>query len=112
MDGPVLWLNWIERSDDEPGFETGWYGVPGEALLAVHPRLSDPLIDLRTLRNGDAAELVIQRDSGGGKRRILSFRDMSRSPSVPLSSPVTGGDAMRERVSEKMMVKPSPGVYN
>ncbi len=42
-------------------------------LLAVHPRPSDPLIDLRTLRNGDA---------------------------------------MRERVSEKMMVKPSPGGYN
>ncbi len=83
MDGPVLWLNWAERSDDAPGFTTGWTLVPGEALLAIHPRPSDALIDLRTLRNGTAVELVIQRDSEG-KRRILSFRDMSRPPKVPL----------------------------
>ncbi len=83
MDGPVLWLNWTERSDHAPLFETGWNAVPGEALLAVHPRPSESLIDLRALRNGDAVELVIQLDAGG-KRRILSFRDMSRPPQVPL----------------------------
>ncbi len=83
LDGPVLWLNWAERSDDAPGFQTGWRIVPGEALLAVHPRPSDSLIDLRTLRNGDAVELVIQFDAEG-KRRILSFRDMSQPPKVPL----------------------------
>ncbi len=83
LDGPVLWLNWAERSDDAPGFGTGWYVVPGDALLAVHPRPSDALVDLRALRKGDAVELVIQRDAGG-KRRILSFRDPSRPPQVPL----------------------------
>ena len=83
MDGPVLWLNWAERSDNAPSFETGWYVVPGDALLAVHPRPSNSLIDLRTLRKGDAVELIIQRDSAG-KRRVLSFRDLSQPPKVPL----------------------------
>ena len=74
LDGPVLWLNWHQRSDDTPLFETGWQAVPGEAILAVHPHTSDSMVDLRALRNGTAVELIIQLDSEG-KRRILSFRD-------------------------------------
>ncbi len=83
FDGPVLWLNWEQRSDDEPLFQTGWTLVPGEATLAVHPRASDPIIDLRALRNGTAVELIIQLDPEG-KRRILSFRDMSQPPDISL----------------------------
>ena len=56
---------------------------PGEALLAVHPHPSESIVDLRALRNGTAVELIIQLDSHG-KRRILSFRAMSRPPDVPL----------------------------
>ena len=85
FDGPVLWLNWNQRSGDAPLFKTGWEAVPGEAILAVHPRDSDSIADLRTLRNGAAVELVIQLDSEG-KRRILSFRTTSQPPKVPLSS--------------------------
>ncbi len=83
FDGPVLWLNWKQRSDDSPAFATGWKAVPGEAMLAVHPHASDPIIDFRTLGSGTAVELVIQLDSEG-KRRILSFRSMATPPQVPL----------------------------
>lgn len=83
FDGPVLWLNWHQRADDPPLYETGWHTVPGEALLAVHPHPFESIVDLRALRNGTAVELIIQLDSHG-KRRILSFRAMSRPPDVPL----------------------------
>ena len=82
FDGPVLWLNWHQRSGD-PSFEMGWHPVPGEAMLAVHPRASESIVDLRALRKGTAVELIIQLDSEG-KRRILSFRSMSQPPKVPL----------------------------
>lgn len=83
FDGPVLWLNWEQRSRDTPLFETGWEPVPGDAMLAVHPHPTDPIVDVRALRNGTAVELIIQLDAEG-KRRILSFRDMSQPPEVPL----------------------------
>ena len=82
FDGPVLWLNWHQRSGD-PSFEMGWHTVPGEAMLAVHPRDTDSIVDLRALRKGTAVELIIQLDSEG-KRRILSFRTMSQPRDVPL----------------------------
>ena len=82
FDGPVLWLNWHQRSSD-PSFEMGWHTVPGEAMLAVHPHDSESIVDLRALRKGTAVELIIQLDSEG-KRRILSFRSMSQPPKVPL----------------------------
>ena len=82
FDGPVLWLNWHQRSGD-PSFEMGWHTVPGEAMLAVHPRDTDSIVDLRALRKGTAVELIIQLDSEG-KRRILSFRPMSQLRDVPL----------------------------
>ena len=84
FDGPVLWLNWHQRSGD-PSFEMGWHPVPGEAMLAVHPHDLDSIVDLRTLRKGTAVELIIQLDSEG-KRRILSFRSMSQPRDVPLSA--------------------------
>ena len=70
FDGPVLWLNWHQRSGD-PSFEMGWHPVPGEAMLAVHPRASESIVDLRAPGKGTAVELIIQLDSEG-KRRILS----------------------------------------
>ena len=82
FDGPVLWLNWHQRSGD-PSFEMGWHTVPGEAMLAVHPRDKESIVDLRALRKGTAVELIIQLDSEG-KRRILSFRPMSQPRDVPL----------------------------
>ncbi len=82
FDGPILWLNWHQRSSD-PSFEMGWHTVPGEAMLAVHPHESESIVDLRTLRKGTAVELIIQLDSEG-KRRILSFRPMSQPRDVPL----------------------------
>ena len=82
FDGPVLWLNWHQRSGD-PSFEMGWHTVPGEAMLAVHPRDTDSIVDLRALKKGAAVELIIQLDSEG-KRRILSFRPMSQPRDVPL----------------------------
>ena len=84
FDGPVLWLNWHQRSGD-PSFEMGWHPVPGEAMLAVHPRESESIVDLRALRKGTAVELIIQLDAEG-KRRILSFRLMSQPRDVPLSA--------------------------
>ena len=82
FDGPILWLDWHQRAAD-PSFEMGWHTVPGEAMLAVHPRASESIVDLRALRKGTAVELIIQLDSEG-KRRILSFRSMSQPPKVPL----------------------------
>ncbi len=82
FDGPVLWLDWHQRSGD-PSFAMGWQAVPGEAMLAVHPRPADGIVDLRSLKKGTAVELIIQLDSEG-KRRILSFRPMSRPRDVPL----------------------------
>lgn len=82
FDGPVLWLNWHQRSGD-PSFKMGWHPVPGEAMLAVHPHDLDSIVDLRNLKKGTAVELIIQLDSEG-KRRILSFRSMSEPRDVPL----------------------------
>ena len=82
FDGPILWLDWRQRSSD-PSFALGWHAVPGEAMLAVHPRQGDGILDLRSLRTGTAVELIIQLDSEG-KRRILSFRPMSQPRDMPL----------------------------
>jgi len=79
----IIWLNWVERSDDRPLFQAGWQLIPGEATLAVYPDNAEQFSTLKQLSMGTALELVIQTNKQG-KRRILSFQDRSTSPKVPL----------------------------
>ncbi len=83
LEGTIIWLNWHERSNDRPYFQTQWRPVPGEATLAVHPQDLDQFNELRQFPNGSAIEMVIQLDSEG-KRRIHSYHDLSQPPKIPM----------------------------
>ncbi len=82
-DRETIWLNWEQRSDDGPLFQTGWKLVPGEATLAVQPRDTEQWEKLSGLSKGLPLEMVIQ-DDGKGHRHILSYQDLSVPPKVPL----------------------------
>ncbi len=82
-DRQTLWLNWEQRSDARPLFETGWNFVPGDATLAVQPRDSEQWEKLSSLSKGLPLELIVQ-DDGKGHRHILSFEDISGPPKIPL----------------------------
>lgn len=82
-DEQIIWLNWNERSDDGPLFQTGWQAIPGEATLAVYPANAEQFTTLQQFSIGTALELVVQT-SKQGKRHILSYQDRSISPKVPL----------------------------
>jgi hypothetical protein len=82
-DEQIIWLNWQERSDDRPLFQSGWLAVPGDATLAVHPENAEQFAALQQLSKGTALELIIQADPHKN-RRILSYRDMGTSPKIPL----------------------------
>lgn len=79
----IIWLNWEERSDDRPLFHGGWHVIPGEATLAVHPANAEQFAALRALPTGTALELIIEAGEKG-TRRILSFRDRTTPPKIPL----------------------------
>ena len=82
-DRQTLWLNWEQRSDERPLFDSGWKLVPGDATLAVQPRDSEQWEKLSTLSKGLPLELIVQ-DDGKGHRHILSFEDISGPPKIPL----------------------------
>lgn len=79
----IIWLNWEERSDDRPLFQSGWQPVPGEATLAVRPDSADQFAALQQLAIGTALELIIQANEQG-QRRILSYQNRATPPKVPL----------------------------
>lgn len=83
LEGTIIWLDWQERSDDRPYFQMGWKPVPGDATLAVHPKDLDQFYELQQFRKGAAIEMIIQLDPEG-KRRILSYHDLSLPHKVPL----------------------------
>ncbi|HBP87185.1 MAG TPA: hypothetical protein PKK23_00195 [Nitrospirales bacterium] len=82
-DRQTLWLDWEQRSDERPLFDSGWKLVPGEATLAVQPRDSEQWEKLLNLSKGLPLELIVQ-DDGKGHRHILSYQDISGGPKVPL----------------------------
>ena len=79
----VLWIDWESRSDDRPLFTTGWMNVPGDPTLAVHPSEPELLQAFPRMPKGTAIEMVVQLDPEG-KRRILSFVDLTHPRKVPL----------------------------
>ncbi len=79
----ILWIDWESRSDDRPLFTTGWMRVPGNPTLAVHPSEPDLLQAFPQMQKGTAIEMVVQLDQDG-KRRILSFVDLTLPRKVPL----------------------------
>ncbi|RMH07519.1 MAG: hypothetical protein D6704_04965 [Nitrospirae bacterium] len=83
IEGQTLWLNWEQRSDDRPLFKSGWWAVPGKPMLAVHPADTRQFEALQRIPRGTRLELIIQLDEEG-KRRILSYKDLSLPPEVPL----------------------------
>ncbi len=83
LEGTIIWLDWQEQSDDPPYFQMGWKPVPGDATLAVHPKDLDQFYELQQFRKGAAIEMIIQLDPKG-KRRILSYHDLSLPHKVPL----------------------------
>ena len=79
----TIWVNWEQRSDDRPLFNTGWKLIPGEATLALHPKDPAQFNELQQITNGTAIEMIIQLDQKG-QRLILSYQDLSIPPKVPL----------------------------
>jgi len=78
-----LWLNWEQRSDDRPLFETDWKLVPEDTTLLVYPQDAAQYKELEHIAKGTPIEMVIQLDSEG-HRRILSYQDLSQSRKIPL----------------------------
>ena len=83
VDEKIVWLDWEQRSDARPLFNTSWKFVPGEPTLAVHPTDTGQFEELRQIPKGTPLELII-KDDGKGHRHILSYRDMNIPPKVPL----------------------------
>lgn len=83
LENQIVWLDWQERSDDQPYFQMGWRPVPGDATLAVHPETIEQFNQLQQFRKGDPIEMIIQI-APKGKRRILSYHDLLTPPKVPL----------------------------
>ena len=78
-----IWLNWEQRSDDRPLFDTGWKLVPEDTTLLVYPQDSDQYQELEPMEKGTPIEMVIQFDQKG-HRRFLSYQDLSQGRKVPL----------------------------
>jgi len=78
-----IWLNWEQRSDDRPLFDTGWKLVPEGTTLLVYPQDSAQYQELETMAKGTPIEMVIQFDQNG-HRHILSYHDLSQGRKIPL----------------------------
>lgn len=78
-----IWLNWEQRSDDRPLFDTDWKLVPEGTTLLVYPQDSAQYQELEPLVKGTPIEMIIQIDPEG-HRRILSYQDLSQPPKIPL----------------------------
>lgn len=78
-----IWLNWEQRSDDRPLFNTGWKLVPEGTTLLVYPLDPEQYKKLETIEKGTSIEMVIQLDEVG-HRRILSYEDLSQPRKIPL----------------------------
>lgn len=78
-----IWLNWEQRSDDRPLFDTGWKLVPEGTTLLVYPEDSAQYQELKPMAKGTPIEMIIQLDPDG-HRRILSYQDLSEGRKVPL----------------------------
>jgi hypothetical protein len=78
-----IWLNWKQRSDDRPLFDTGWKLVPEDTTLLVYPQDPAQYQELKLMTKGTPIEMVIQFDQKG-HRRILSYQDLSQPRKIPL----------------------------
>ena len=79
----TIWLNWEQRSDDRPLFETGWKLVPSDATLLVYPDNPAQFEKLEHISKGTPIEMIIQMGKEG-RRRILSYQDLSLPREIPL----------------------------
>ena len=78
-----IWLDWEQRSDDRPLFDTGWKFVPEDTTLLVYPMDAVQYQELEPLAKGTPVEMVIQIDQEG-HRIILSYQDLSQGRKIPL----------------------------
>ena len=78
-----IWLNWEERSDDRPLFDTDWKLVPEGTTLLVYPMDAAQYKELEPLAKGTPVEMVIQIDQEG-HRIILRYQDLSQGRKIPL----------------------------
>jgi len=78
-----IWLDWEQRSDDRPGFDTGWKLVPEGTTLLVYPQNATQYEELEPMEKGTPIEMIIQLDPEG-HRRILSYQDLSKGREFPL----------------------------
>ena len=78
-----IWLDWEQRSDDRPLFDTGWKLVPEGTNLLVYPMDAVQYQELEPLAKGTPVEMVIQIDQEG-HRIILSYQDLSQGRKIPL----------------------------
>ena len=78
-----IWLDWEQRSDDRPAFDTGWKLVPEGTTLLVYPQNAAQYEELEPIEKETPIEMVIQLDPEG-HRRILSYQDLSQGRKIPL----------------------------
>ena len=80
--GQGICLNWEQRSDDRPSFDTDWKLVPEDTTLLVYPQDSAQYQGLKRIAKGTPLKMVIQSGEKG-HRRILSYQDLSQPRKVP-----------------------------
>ena len=78
-----IWLDWEQRSDDRPTFDTGWKLVPEGTTLLVYPQNGAQYEELEPMEKGTPIEMIIQLDPEG-HRRVLSYQDLSQGRKIPL----------------------------
>jgi hypothetical protein len=78
-----IWLDWEQRSDDRPAFDTGWKLVPEGTTLLVYPQNATQYEEFESIEKGTPIEMIIQLDPEG-HRRILSYQDLSQGRKIPL----------------------------
>ncbi len=78
-----IWLDWEQRSDDRPTFDTGWKLVPEGTTLLVYPQNGAQYEELEPMKKGTPLEMIIQLDPEG-HRLILSYQDLSQGRKIPL----------------------------
>ncbi len=79
----AIWIDVNRRLEDQDSGRGVWQDVPGDLMLQLYPRDGAQFDLLTSYKPGTTLQMVIQQDREG-RRFILSYRDPSAPPRLPL----------------------------
>lgn len=79
----AIWIDVNRRLEDQDSGRGVWQDVPGDLMLQLYPRDGAQFDLLTSYKPGTTLQMVIQQDREG-RRLILSYRDPSAPPRLPL----------------------------